>query len=216
MIRPNDTILCIGDSITHAHRRPEELHDCYYLGGGYVKLAAARLNARQPELNLRWINRGECGDNVARLKARWQRDCLDLKPSLVSILVGINDSGESCPHAGDVQTFEHLYRNLLQTTRDALPTVRFCLLEPFGLVVPTPPLPAQAPTPTRLANLKRIQPVIPRLANEFDAIPIPLQTVFDEACKRAPAAHWALDGVHPSAAGHELIATQWLKHLVGG
>jgi lysophospholipase L1-like esterase len=28
-------------------------------------------------------------------------------------------------------------------------------------------------------------------------------------------AHWAEDGVHPTAAGHELIADVWMKAVLG-
>lgn len=36
-------------------------------------------------------------------------------------------------------------------------------------------------------------------------------SITDEACQRADASYWLWDGVHPTAAGHELIARQWLS-----
>lgn len=215
MLRQNDTLLFIGDSITHAHRRPEELHDCYALGCGYVKLLAARLNADRPELGLRFINRGECGHRVDHLAHRWQRDCLDLRPHVISILVGINDAYADSPHAGDAAAYERLFAELLERTRAALPDVRLVLLEPFGLKVPPPPAPAIAADETQLGNVRLLQPVVHGLAERFRARFVRLQCRFDEACGRAPAEHWALDGVHPSAAGHELIARAWIDAVLG-
>ena len=40
---------------------------------------------------------------------------------------------------------------------------------------------------------------------------VPLQTHFDQALALAPAEYWLQDGVHPTAAGHELIARQWIR-----
>ena len=45
---------------------------------------------------------------------------------------------------------------------------------------------------------------------------VPLQAVLDDACKRADASYWIWDGVHPTAAGHELIARQWLAVVPEG
>jgi lysophospholipase L1-like esterase len=35
--------------------------------------------------------------------------------------------------------------------------------------------------------------------------------MFDEAAKLAPPAYWAGDGVHPTLAGHALMAKTWRK-----
>jgi lysophospholipase L1-like esterase len=211
MLRSNDKILFIGDSITHAHRRPEEVHDCYSLGCGYVKLLAGRLNADRPELRLRFLNRGECGHRVDNLAQRWQRDCLELRPDVISILIGINDAHPSSPHATDSGVYARVYAELLEDARRALPDVRLVLLEPFGLAVPTPPAPAVAISAAQLRNLEALQPHVRDLAARFDATFVPLQDPFNRACRRAAAEHWALDGIHPSAAGHELIARAWLQ-----
>ena len=39
------------------------------------------------------------------------------------------------------------------------------------------------------------------------------EDAFDEAATTAPARHWLMDGVHPTSAGHELIARAWLEHI---
>ena len=40
---------------------------------------------------------------------------------------------------------------------------------------------------------------------------VPLQEAFDAATRRIDPAYWLWDGVHPTAAGHDLIAGEWLK-----
>ena len=50
-----------------------------------------------------------------------------------------------------------------------------------------------------------------RLAEEFHLGYVDLQQVFDQAQEKQPAEHWTIDGVHPTAAGHWLIAREWKK-----
>ncbi len=211
MFQPSDTIVCIGDSITHAHRRPEEMHDCYYLGCGFVKMIAARLNADRPQLRLNWINRGECGQNIADLAKRWERDCLEHRPAVISVLMGINDANPHCPHASKPDVFKSICVDLLERTRTALPEAQLILMEPFGLPVPPP---QGAIGEDYMKNLRAFQPIVKQVADEFRAVFVPLQDAFDQAMRTAPASHWALDGVHPSAAGHLLIARRWLSRVV--
>jgi len=49
------------------------------------------------------------------------------------------------------------------------------------------------------------------LSKEFDAVFIPLDTIFSETCMKRPASFWTTDGVHPTLPGHALIAQSWLK-----
>jgi lysophospholipase L1-like esterase len=37
--------------------------------------------------------------------------------------------------------------------------------------------------------------------------------MFDKAANEAPPAYWAFDGVHPTAAGHLLMAKTWMQTL---
>ena len=53
--------------------------------------------------------------------------------------------------------------------------------------------------------------VVAKLCKEFGAVLVPFQSMFDEAVNLAPPEYWAEDGVHPSAAGHLLMAKCWLE-----
>jgi lysophospholipase L1-like esterase len=55
------------------------------------------------------------------------------------------------------------------------------------------------------------QAIVKKLAEQYNAVFVGLQEVFDKACKKAPADYWIWDGVHPTVAGHELITRKWLK-----
>lgn len=54
--------------------------------------------------------------------------------------------------------------------------------------------------------------VVADLAKTFNAILVPFQQEFDKALGQHPPEYWAPDGVHPSPAGHRLMADCWLRH----
>ncbi len=188
------TVLFLGDSITHAHRRPDELHDCYQLGCGYVNSAVAELSAGDPAGGWRFVNRGVCGDTVDRLLARWEADCLSLAPAVVSVLIGINDA-----LAGNrPDRFADDFRRVLDWTRKRLPATHLLVLEPFGMRVDPHPT-IDVLSGQQLDRLTTLQPIVREVAG---AAFVPLQFLFD-----GPGL--TLDGIHPSAAGHWRIARAW-------
>ncbi len=197
------TALFQGDSITDADRARFYLDD---LGRGYAQMAAGWYGWRYPQRRVRFFNRGVSGDRVVDLLARWDADCLALRPDLLTILIGVNETWRAF-EPGDptpAPVFERDYRTLLTRTRAALPQTRLVLMEPFLLPV----------APEREAWRADLDPkiaVVRRLAREFDALLVPLDGLFAQAATQREAAFWAEDGVHPSPAGHMLIAQAWLR-----
>jgi lysophospholipase L1-like esterase len=201
------TILFQGDSITDANRNKAE--ESYpYLGHGYANLIAGRLGYRFPEANCRFINRGVGGNRVSDLYARWNEDAISLKPDIISILVGVNDAWRimSGQPSGASDRFERVYRHLLDETREIMPDSKLVLCEPFMLQTG---LMADKWEEGRKL-LDYYGGVVRELANSYSTVFVPLQAPFDNAATMADASYWLHDGVHPTAAGHELIATEWL------
>ncbi len=205
-LHPNDTVLFQGDSVTNAFRMPNEINNAYQLGAGYALLVSAHLLATRPGDRLQFVNRGISGHRIADLLARWQADCIDVRPTVLSLLIGINDTAHDTGGQPGATPADYArdYRKLLEWTRRELPAVRFVLCEPFALVV------GDRVTPAWRENLKPRQETVRQIAREFDAAFVPLQKPFDDACRKAPADYWIYDGVHPTAAGFGLIARQWL------
>ncbi len=206
LIEPHDRILFQGDSITHAFRKPEEVGSSYRLGAGWVMMLAAKLQAEHPELDLQIENRGECGHTIQDLTERWDRDCLERQPTLLSLLAGVNDVirafkyGTGLPH----DTFRETYRSLLDRTRLALPDTRLILCEPFLLET------GMVNADWR-ADLRGRQEIVRELAQAFGAVFVPLQQRFDDAAAHTGPAYWLFDGIHPSAPGQWLIMQAWLE-----
>ena len=195
----NTVILFQGDSITDCGRNYEVSED---LGQGYAMMAASLLASSDSATNYTFYNRGISGHRAIDLKERWEEDCLELNPDVVSIMIGINDCWRRFD-SGDptsAEDFESYYRALLTPIKDK----RLILIEPF--VLPHPE--------DRLAWREDLDPkiqVVRKLAREFNATFLPLDGLFAAKMTDQPPAFWAEDGVHPTNAGHAFIATEWIK-----
>ncbi|KGE16581.1 SGNH/GDSL hydrolase family protein [Paenibacillus wynnii] len=200
--KPNDVVLFQGDSITDWGRNYE---DASSLGVGYALMVAARMGHMYPEKNLTFINRGIGGNRVVDLQERWDKDCLDLKPTWVSIYIGINDTWRRMDSGEETtaEQFEATYRDLIERTRETL-DAKLVLIEPFVLPVPE----------DRKGWRTDLDPkihIVRELAREYGAVLVPLDGLFAAASVKAESSYWAPDGVHPSPAGHALIADAWLR-----
>lgn len=201
-------ILFQGDSITDGARGRNDDPN-HILGHSYAYIVGARLGYEWAEQQPVFYNRGISGNRVSDLYARWNEDAISLNPSLISILIGVNDawrtmSGEP---SGVTDRFERAYRHVLEETKEVLPNAGLVLCEPFILNTGAPSRNWEAWSEI----LTAYQQTVRELAEQFDAVFVPLQEVLDKACHRADASYWLWDGVHPTAAGHELIARQWLS-----
>ncbi|HHT68719.1 MAG TPA: SGNH/GDSL hydrolase family protein [Firmicutes bacterium] len=201
IIKAGDRVLFQGDSITDTHR--DRVADT--LGTGYAYIVASLFSSLYPEKKVHFVNRGISGNQIHDLEARWDEDCLDLKPDVLSIMIGINDCWRRYSRNlhTTTESFRDSYQRLLTRTRENLKDTKLILLDPF--VVPA--LPGQEAWREDLDP--KIQ-VVRDLAREFGAVYVPLDGLFGAACARREPAYWAPDGVHPSPAGHGLIARAWL------
>jgi len=217
MLTASDTVLFQGDSITDAGRNRDLIepghnnHPAAY-GHGYVGHAAATLLARHPGITVH--NRGVAGDRVTYLAERWEHDALNLQPTLICILIGINDTwhgtAKGTPDNGTtLEQYDTVFRALLDQTREKLPGVKLVIGEPFtlqsGAVLE---LPFHPEIDERRALAKKI-------AQDYDAVWVPFQEMFDDLSTQTEPRYWAGDGVHPTAAGHAKMAELWLEKVCG-
>lgn len=206
------TIVFQGDSITDGNRYkdPKTFWDLnHYLGHGYCEMAAARLGADYPDRDFKVHNRGLSGNRLLDMYARWREDTISLLPDTISILVGINDCGaEISRNAGSPpDRFDRIFRMMLDETRTALPGVKLLILEPFVL-----PVGERAEKFDRWQELiTPIQALLPVIADDYDAVFVPLQKKFNALSRVREESYWLWDGVHPTPAGHEIIAREWVK-----
>lgn len=207
-LQMNDVILFQGDSITDDGRDKDNAspNAMAALGRGYAAMLAASLLGAHPEKKLRCYNRGISGHKVPDLDARWQADTIDLKPAVLSILIGVNDMWHvrSGKYDGTVADYETGLNALLERTRDALPDTTLVMCEPFIL-------PTGAIDDTWEPEFSERRAVAKAAAKQAGTVWVPFQSMFNEAMDEAtPASYWAGDGVHPTMAGHALMARTWL------
>ncbi len=198
-------ILFQGDSITDCGRSRETKNPNEALGGGYAMLTASRLLASKPE-KYEVYNRGISGNRVVDLYARWKIDALNLKPDLISILIGVNDTWHhfGANNGVEVPRYERVYRELLQWTKTELPDVKLVLCEPFVLL-------CGAVKEDWIPEIKGRREVVRKLADEFDTVFVPFQEIFDRAARNTSPEYWLRDGVHPTYAGHQIMSDAWLE-----
>ena len=203
MFISNDAVVLFqGDSVTDVGRNRDDPND---MGFGYPMMIASWFAAFHPETNVHFINRGVSGDRVRDLEARWEEDCIQLKPTVVSILIGINDCWRSFDSNDptSIEKFAATYMGILKRLKTAN-IQKIILCEPFVL-------PALEDRRKWREDLDPKIHVVRDLAREYKALLLPLDGIFSSASSFKTPGFWTPDGVHPSPAGHALIAKEWLE-----
>lgn len=202
-LKSNQTIVFIGDSITDADRLDKAYRP---LGYGYVHFVVNWLIAKHPELNLKIINSGISGNTIRDLKRRWERDCLNYKPDILSILIGINDVCRQYNNKLDDSVlhdeYELTYKQLLSQIKEKY-NCQLLLMEPFMFC-------DDIENPV-YNTLKEYINTVNDLAKEYDAILIPVQKMINAKIKIISPKMWSDDMIHPFLWAHAWIAQRWLE-----
>ena len=113
--------------------RENEIDPNHVMGHGYQFIVGARLHADNLDRHIQTFNRGVSGNRVADLYGRWLEDTINLRPTLLSILIGVNDAwfDWSSSSGSNPARFEKIYRLLLDEALESCPSLRLVLMEPF-------------------------------------------------------------------------------------
>lgn len=197
-------ILFQGDSITDALRNYDDSTD---FGRGYALLVAAELGYENPDYE--FVNKGISGNRSTDLYARIKRDIINLKPDVMSILIGVNDVWhESERQDGvDAEKYYKIYDMLISEIKEALPDIKIMIMEPCALKG----FGNESYWEEFIVEVKKRAEKAKLIAEKYGLPFIPLQEGFDELSKQADNSHWLVDGVHPTPFGHEFMKRQWLK-----
>lgn len=201
--RAQRSFLFLGDSITDCSRA----EDPQGLGYGYVRLIAEHFAAHEP--TARVINRGISGDRAQELVRRFDRDCLELETDVITVYIGVNDTWHGFTRGESVtaEEFERDYRYMLDQLSATRPAVPVLMVVPFVTDIDQEKAGFHA-------DLDQKVTVIRDLAHEFRHAVVDLEQVMERAWSvgHTPASI-AEDGVHPTIAGHRLIADAWLAEF---
>lgn len=205
------TILFQGDSITDVFRDRE---DIFHTGRGYPTLVRAEIQLEYPNQYIMY-NRGISGDRIVDIYARIKSDIINLKPDIMSILIGVNDVWHEINYTNGVEPdkFYKIYSMLIEEIKAALPDIQIMIMEPFVLEGEATENTEDCPDKWERFNteVKKTAQKAYEIAQKYELPFIYLQNKFDEAAKLAPNSYWLHDGVHPTPAGHEIIKREWIK-----
>jgi lysophospholipase L1-like esterase len=209
LIKKNQKMVCIGDSITDCGRRGELAP----LGGGYVKFFRDMLVANFPERKIDIINKGIGGNTILDLKRRWEDDVLYHKPDWLSILIGINDvhrvlSKGSMWEELDPAKFRMYYDELLKETKEKV-HCKIVLLEPFYITVSETDE-WRALVQKGLADYRR---VVSDMSKKYNTLLIKTQDIFNQQLKYRESETFCNEPVHPNQTGHIIIASELFNLL---
>ena len=208
-LKTEDILLFQGDSITHGNRGENQSDLNHVLGHGYQFMLAGRLLLENLPRSPFIVNRGVSGAATGNLLARWDADALALRPTVLSILIGVNNCWGGAPDAPAV--FAREFAALLNRTREALPGCRLILCEPFGFV---PPPERESPTKQSLFRIELVRACAETVraeAQSAGAVFVPFWSALAPYEQKSAPGTVIWDGVHPTVLGHEIMARCWYE-----
>lgn len=207
-------ILFQGDSITDCGREADWF---LKIGSGYVNGVISELGAKYPQ-QYEFINRGISGNRVVDLYSRIKVDFINLNPDIASIYIGVNDTWHEIASQNGVDTakFEKIYDMMLSEIYAACPDIKLILIAPFVLEGSATCNTEEIPDRLErfITDVAEKAAAVKRIAEKYNLPLIELQPAFDTACEKAGPDYWTLDGVHPTAAGHEIIKNLWIEEFI--
>jgi lysophospholipase L1-like esterase len=206
-IEPGSRLLFIGDSVTDCGRaRPVGEGSLAALGHGYVAEVAGILTPLSPSLHV--MNTGVGGDTVKNLVLRWESDVFALEPDWLSVMVGINDvwrqfDGRDLSAAVLPDEFLRLYDGLVVRTVHRL----------RGLVLMGPYYIEDRKTDPMRRRMDEYGALVKGIAAKHGVPFVDTQKAFDAALVGRSYMELAGDRVHPTAAGHKVLAAAFLQAI---
>lgn len=190
-----------GDSITDADR----LWGPDPLGCGYVRILKDRLCGTDQDAEI--VNRGHNGFTAADVLRHWVRDCLEQKPDVLTLLVGVNDVYSHIYGGGyGAEDYADLLEGLIGTAKKAT-DARIILMEPFLF-----------PQPEEFIGwypvLDAFRNKVRQASARFETGFVPLWDVFLAAQEKNPVRELTTDGIHLTPLGHRILAEAWLKEFL--
>ncbi|RCG32758.1 SGNH/GDSL hydrolase family protein [Sphaerisporangium album] len=181
-------LVALGDSVTVGMGDPLP-------GGGWRGWAALLAGALGPEGEVEFSNLADCGATAVDLAADQLPRALALRPTLASVLAGVNDTLRG---RFDLAAIAAALEEVVGGLRGAGATVLTARLPDPGLMLGIPDF-VRRPLTRRVHG---INAVLDHLADRYETVHIDLGS--------NPALYerrmWGVDRLHPSERGHRLLA----------
>lgn len=205
-IDDNSRVLFIGDSITDKNFN---LRFHYKLKGRkvYALNVGKQIKKKHPKAKV--FYKGIASNRTYHVYDRLTKDCIDLKPNVIVMLIGVNDAWENYvpeQYPPLKRPMEPHLTEIFRRIKAELDDVQIIFLLPFMIDTMKEKLPFHK-------VLDEYRDVLKSYAEENDATIIDLQEMFYDVQKSVEPAKLATDGIHPTNLGHQYISNEILKHL---
>ncbi len=215
IISEGTKILFIGDSLTD---KGASTNDPDTLGMGYPRYMRDYLYSKYPELQLEVINKGISGNRSIDLINRWQSDVLNIKPDILSILIGTNDIWRQfdMPEMDiiDADMYENNLRKMVEAAiENGISKIILCEIPPiekgFDDYNCSKALESKGNEMIAEYNKK-----VHKIASEFDLFLCPLNKILKDNISKGSNIKYTYDGVHPSTTGIMTYAISLINTLL--
>ena len=199
-------ILFIGDSITDIrfNRR-----FAYKIHGPQVHCLQATKELKKKCKNLKFFYRGVASNRTYHLYDRLTRDCIELKPDVIIMLIGVNDAWENYvpeQYPPLVRPMKPHMQEIYRRLNAELSNAQILVLLPFLIDTIEEKLPFHK-------TLNEFREQLREMAEENGAQIVDLQKEFDVAQQTIPSKKLSVDGVHPTNLGHKVISKAVLNAI---
>ncbi|MBO5322609.1 MAG: hypothetical protein J6A88_00695 [Oscillospiraceae bacterium] len=194
------TIVFIGDSITDSWRHRDNDR---YRGAGWVTMTSGRIGADYPG-QYQFFNRGIGGNRTSDLLARVKKDCINLQPDILTIMIGVNDVWHEVNENNGVspELGEKIMDLFIVEVKNALPDIKIVIIEPFVFCGKA----TQENWETFSTGVALRAEMSRRLAEKWNLPFIIVKEELQKLIDKTDVAYVCYDGVHPTCNGHEIIS----------
>lgn len=203
-LKAGDRVVFYGDSITAQHL--------------YTRFVEDFVITRYPQMRIDFYNAGVSGDTVSGgysgdMETRLTRDVLPWHPTVVTIMLGMNDGRYTTAFQKNFQTYKLGYGKLVDDLKADLPGVRLTLIapSPYDEITRVPIIPGYNSVLLRYGSFlskwgaEHGIPVVDFNRSMTDALRAGMQIDPQMAGSLLP------DRIHPSPAGHWIMAAALVR-----
>jgi len=204
-LHPNDTVVFYGDSITDQRL--------------YTTYVETFVVTRYPKLPVRFVHSGWGGDRVTGggggpIDDRLKRDVLTYKPTVMTIMLGMNDGRYRAFDDETFRVFTDGYEHIVKSMKDAVPGLRITLIDPspYDDVTRAPLFPGGY-NAVLLKYGDYLRTLAERNHLDFADLNTRLVKTLERANVVDPANAQKIvpDRVHPNRSGHLMMAASLLE-----